>query len=112
MERDKATLLDIARAIRLVLEFKAGMDKTVFMEDVKTQSAVLHQLMVIGEAVKRLTPEFRARHTRVPWTLISGMRDKLIHGYDIVDLEEVWRTIETDVPDLYAQIQPFLPQEG
>lgn len=40
-------------------------------------------------------------------------RDKaLIHGYDIVDLEEVWRTIETDVPDLYAQIQPFLPEEG
>jgi uncharacterized protein with HEPN domain len=54
MERDKATLLDIARAARFVLEFIRDMDKAAFLTDPKTQSAVLHQLMVIGEAVKRL----------------------------------------------------------
>jgi uncharacterized protein with HEPN domain len=52
---DEAILLDIARAARLVLEFKQQMDKAAFLEDVKTQSAILHQLMVIGEAVKRLS---------------------------------------------------------
>jgi uncharacterized protein with HEPN domain len=111
MERDEATLLDIARAARLVLEFKAGMDKAAFFEDVKTQSAVLHQLMVIGEAVKRLSPEFRSRYPEMPWSLIAGMRDKLIHGYDIVDLEEVWRTAEIDVLDLLTQIEPLLPDQ-
>ncbi|MEW6092988.1 MAG: DUF86 domain-containing protein [Chloroflexota bacterium] len=111
MERDEATLLDIARAARLVLEFKAGMDKAAFFEDVKTQSAVLHQLMVIGEAVKRLSPEFRSCYPEMPWSLIAGMRDKLIHGYDIVDLEEVWRTAEIDVPDLLSQIKPLLPDQ-
>jgi uncharacterized protein with HEPN domain len=109
MERDLATLLDIARAARLVVEFTRGMDKPVFLEDFKTQAAVLHELMVVGEAVKRLSSEFCARHPQIPWTLMAGMRDKLIHGYDIVDLEEVWRTVEVDVPVLRAQIEPLLP---
>jgi len=54
MPRDEATLLDIATAARLVLEFKEGMDKAAFLDDIKTQSSVLHQLIVMGEAVKRL----------------------------------------------------------
>jgi uncharacterized protein with HEPN domain len=51
MARDKATLLDIARAAQLILEFKQGIDKAAFLQDFKTQSTVLHQLMVMGEAV-------------------------------------------------------------
>ena len=90
MDRDRSTLLDIARAAELMLEFRAGMDKASFLKDAKTQSAILHQLMVMGEAVKRLSSEFRAGHPQTPWALVAGMRDKLIHGYDIVDLEEVW----------------------
>ncbi|HFD40005.1 MAG TPA: DUF86 domain-containing protein, partial [Anaerolineae bacterium] len=98
MNRDEATLLDIARAARLVIEFRAGMGKDEFLWDVKTQSSILHQLMVMGEAVKRLSRDFCAAHPEIPWALIAGMRDKLIHGYDIVDLDEVWKTATTDVP--------------
>ena len=87
MARDEATLLDVARAAKLVLEFNKGVDKAAFLQDFKTQSAVLHQLMVMGEAVKRLSPAFRTGHPEIPWSLIAGMRDKLIHGYDIVDLD-------------------------
>lgn len=112
MARDGAILLDIARAAQLVLEFKKGIDKAAFLQDFKTQSAVLHQLMVMGEAVKRLSPDFRARHPEIPWSLIAGMRDKLIHGYDIVDLDEVWRTALVDVPDLLSLIEPLLPKQG
>lgn len=108
MPRDEATLLDIVRAARLVIEFKRGMDKPAFLEDAKTQSAILHQLMVIGEAVKRLSQDFRARHPQIPWALIAAMRDKLIHAYDIVDLDEVWKTAEVDVPDLLSAIEPLL----
>ena len=54
MNPDEATLLDIARSARLVLEFNEGLDKAAFLRDAKTQSAVLHQLLVMGEAVKRL----------------------------------------------------------
>jgi uncharacterized protein with HEPN domain len=111
MPRDEAILLDIARAARLVLEFKQNLDKAVFLQDIKTQSAVLHQLMVLGEAVKRLSSDFRTGHPEIPWVLIAGMRDKLIHGYDIVDLDEVWRTADTDVPALLSLLEPWLPEQ-
>ena len=110
MHRDETTLLDIVSAARLVLAFTRSMTKDAFFGDVKTQSAVLHQLMIIGEAVKRLSSEFRAQHPGVPWSLIAGMRDQLIHAYDAVDLEEVWKTATVDVPDLLAQIEPLLPK--
>ena len=67
--------------------------------------------MIMGEAVKRLSADFRADHPEIPWVLIAGMRDKLIHGYDIVDLDRVWKTTEKDVPELLSLIEPLLPKQ-
>ena len=55
MWRDEATLLDILRAARLALEFRGTIDKASFLNDLKTQAAILHELLVLGEAVKRLS---------------------------------------------------------
>ena len=112
MSRDEATLLDIERAARLIIEFTRGTDVQDFLDDVKTQSAVLHQLLVLGEAVKRLSPAFRGRYPSIPWALIAGMRDNLIHEYDTVDLDEVWSTAERDVPRLLLSLNlPLSPDE-
>jgi len=110
MRRDETTLLDIAEAARLVVSFAQDMSKAVFLDDYKTQSAVLYQLIVMGEAVKRLSSEFRAQYTDIPWSLIAGMRDHLIHGCDIVDWDEVWKTATSDVPDLLTKLEPLLPR--
>jgi uncharacterized protein with HEPN domain len=67
LSRDEGNLLDILKAARLAIEFKGQTDKDEFLADLKTQSAVLHQLLIIGEAVKRLSPEFRGAHPEVPW---------------------------------------------
>lgn len=109
MLRDSAALLDIARAARLVIEFTGGMGHDAFLQDAKTQSAVLHQFLILGEAVKRLSGEFCAGHPDIPWALIAGMRDKLIHEYNEVDLNEVWRTVQRDVPDLLRYVEPLRP---
>lgn len=111
MRRDDVTLLDIAKAARLVSSFIAGITKEAFLDDIKTQSSVLYQLAVIGEAVKRLSQEFRTQHSDVPWQLIAGMRDHVIHGYDVVDWDEVWKTATKDVPDLLMRIEPLLPKQ-
>ena len=91
MQRDEVVIQDIVGAARLVTEFVKGFDKDTFTYDWKTRSAVLYQLTVIGEAVKRLSKEFRAEYPQIPWTLIAGMRDNLIHGYDLIDWDEVWK---------------------
>jgi uncharacterized protein with HEPN domain len=110
LPRDDAHVLDILKAARLAIEFKGSADKAAFLADAKTQSAVLHQLLVIGEAVKRLSPEFRAAHPELPWRLIAGTRDKLIHFYEGVDLEEVWKMVTSDLPGLIRLIEPLAPE--
>jgi uncharacterized protein with HEPN domain len=67
---------------------------------------------VIGEAVKRLSEDFRARHSEIPWIRIARMRDKLIHQYDAVDLDEIWKTVTKDVAPLISFLEEFVPQEG
>lgn len=109
MLRDDAYLLDILKAARLAIEFKGPAEKDEFLQDAKTQSAVLHQLLIIGEAVKRISPEFRAAHPEVPWKLIAGTRDKLIHFYAGVDLGEVWIMVTSDLPELIRLIDPLAP---
>ena len=66
---------------------------------------------MIGEAVKRLSEDFRAGHPEIPWLRIAGMRDKLIHAYDAVDLDEVWKTITKDIAPLISFLEPLVPQE-
>jgi uncharacterized protein with HEPN domain len=111
MPRDDATLLDVAKAARTVVSFVDGFAKEAFLIDAKTQSAVLYQLIVIGEAVKRLSSEFRVQHREIPWPLMAGMRDHLIHGYDAVDWDEVWKTATTDVASLLSAVEPLLPKK-
>jgi uncharacterized protein with HEPN domain len=106
MKRSFSTFL---KAARLAIEFKGPADKAEFLEDAKTQSTVLHQLLIVGEAVKRISPEFRAAHPEVPWKLIAGTRDKLIHFYEGVDLEEVWKIVTSDLPELIRLIGPLAP---
>ena len=83
MSRDDATSGDIIKACGLIGQFIAGQRKDAFLADAKTQSAVLHQLLIVGEAAKRLSQGFRDQLPSIPWRRIAGMRDKLIHGYDV-----------------------------
>jgi uncharacterized protein with HEPN domain len=107
--RDDIVLKDIINAAQLVAAFVEGLGKDGFIDDLKTRSAVLYQLTVIGEAVKRLSPEFRLSQTQVPWASMAGKRDHLVHAYDLVDWDEVWETAVRDVPGLLKQIE-HLPE--
>ena len=111
MSRDDATLLDMLKAARLAVAFKGDLSKDAFLNDLKTQSAILHQLLVLGEATKRVSQKLRAAHPQIPWKMIAGMRNKLIHEYDEVDQDEVWKTVSSDVPSLINMLEPLAPQK-
>jgi uncharacterized protein with HEPN domain len=112
MERDETTLLDIAKASRAAMEFVEGFSKEAFLDDPRTKAAVLYELIVVGEAVKRLSAVFRDQHPEIPWALIAGMRDHLIYGYDALDWDEVWKTATADVPALLKAIESMLPKRN
>src|SRR3989338_2038597 len=93
-QRDLAYVLDIINAAKLAKSFIGNLTKEKFYEDLKTQSAVIRQLEIIGEATKKVSEEFRNKHNGIEWKKMAGMRDILIHDYHDVDLDEVWNAIK------------------
>ena len=100
MKRDKAYLKHILDAISNIEKFIEGVKKENFLGNVEKQYAVLRGLEIIGEATKNLSEELKKKHPNIPWKEIAGMRDKLIHQYFGVNLDLVWETIKTELPEL------------
>jgi uncharacterized protein with HEPN domain len=90
--------------MELALSFTTDMSLVDFREDEKTQYAVIRCLEIIGEAAKRIPEEFRKGHPDIPWKSMAGMRDRLIHGYDVVDSEIVWITVRDTLPAILPMI--------
>ena len=103
-QRDGLFLTHILEAIADIESFVAA-GREGFMADRKTQSAVVRQLEIIGEAVKNLSAALTARESAVPWRQIAGARDRLIHGYFKVDLDAVWAMVEQDLPTLRENVR-------
>lgn len=102
--RDRDYLEHIQDAIGKIQRYVAGMSEAGFMADDLVQDAVIRNLEIIGEAVTNLSPELKARHDDVAWGEISGMRNRLIHGYVTVNLQIVWDTVEKVLPGFLAEV--------
>lgn len=109
-ERDTTYLKHVLDSIRKIQDYMEGMDSEDFEKEPKTQSAVIREMEVIGEATKQITKETKEENPEIPWQQIAGMRDKLIHGYFQVDLNIVWRTYEEEIPRLKKKIQELLKE--
>lgn len=83
--------------------FLEGLSKNIFLEDKRTQRAVVMSLVIIGEAATKVMDEygdFAELHPDVPWRSMRGMRNRIAHGYFDINLEIVWETVQTALPDL------------
>lgn len=107
-----ADFLDhIAEASQLARDYVAGMSKESFLKDRRTQQAVVLNLMTIGEAAARITTEhkeFAAAHSQIPWAQMRGMRNRMVHGYFAVDLNVVWDTVQSSLPNLQSDVASAL----
>lgn len=110
MTEDRNALEDIDLTALYALDFIRGKTRQDFYGDMQMQAALRHKLIVIGEAVKRLSKPFRNSHQEIPWSKIAGIRDRLAHGYDTVDLDIIWEAIEQELPELRKSLEPILSQ--
>lgn len=105
-------LNDIREAIHRILTYTAGLTYQQFMEDIKTQDAVVRNLEIIGEATKNLSMNIRKSHSKVPWKELMGMRDKMIHHYFGINYEIVWTIAKEELASLLPQIERILAKEN
>ena len=111
--RDLAFAADVLAAARLVVRFAGDLNGAEDLRaDLLTQSAVMRQLEVMGEATKRLSQGFRTDHPGVPWRSVAGLRDVLIHAYDQLDLDKVWATVARDIPALIPKLEAIVAAAG
>jgi uncharacterized protein with HEPN domain len=109
MRDDAERLQDILEAIAQIEKYAArGLE--AFERDELIQVWMVHHLQIIGEAVRSLSETLRQAHPEVPWAQIEAMRNILVHEYFDVDLEEVWVTVERDLPGLKDTAQHILGQ--
>jgi uncharacterized protein with HEPN domain len=109
MPRDIDSVADIVGACMTIAEYLQGVRKEEFLSDKMRVGATVRELEIIGEASKRLSAEFRDENSNVQWQHWAGMRDILIHAYDIVDLELVWNAAAVSAPILLETLKPLLP---
>lgn len=106
---DRSSLVDILVAARKIREIGAGLSREAFEADELRVLSVERLITILGEAAKQVSPDFRSRNPEIPWRQMAGMRDILIHAYDAVDQEELWKAITTSVPALISRLEPLIP---
>lgn len=99
---------DILYAMKKVDEFTNGLTYDQFIEDEKTQFAVIRAIEVIGEATKNVPDSIKNTYPSIPWRSIAVMRDKLIHAYFGIDMEILWKTATEEVPEIEPKIRTIL----
>ncbi|RME70149.1 MAG: DUF86 domain-containing protein [Chloroflexi bacterium] len=85
-----------------------GVDYDRFATDFMINFVVIRALEIVGEATKRLPGFLREQYPAIPWRDMAGMRDRIIHGYDTVDLRIVWQVIKQDIPVVKPLLQQIL----
>ena len=109
MKKDsRVYLAHILECAQKIQRYTKGGQKR-FLKDTMTQDAVIRNFEIMGEAAKRVPETYRRTHSKIPWRLMAGFRDVLIHAYEGVDLKRVWRIVRHDLPVVKEAIEKILP---
>lgn len=104
-------LKHILDEIEYLTNVSADLTRDAFLRDETLKRAFVRSIEVIGEATKKVAPEFERRYLDVEWRAIAGMRNRLIHGYFAVDYEIVWDVVTNKVPELREKIETILQRD-
>lgn len=105
MDKDLVYKKHIKDSIEYIEKFLKNKVFEDFVNDRMMQNAVVRELEIVGEAVKRLSSYFKEHNSQIEWIKIGGMRDRLVHDYFKIDYKIVWNTVHDDLPKLKAALE-------
>jgi len=109
LKRDDYTLLEgIQQALLRIRDYSKDLTYDQFLEDLKTQDAVIRNLSIIGEAAKNISNELKLIHSQINWRGLAGLRDRLIHHYFGVNVDIVWMIITEEFQGILEGISKIL----
>lgn len=103
MKTNEKRLYDILEAIETIESYPISTYEE-FVNDGKTQDAILYNLIIIGEAANKISDDFQDQYHLIPWSSMIGTRNIIVHGYDQVKLPIVWEILQRDLAHLKAEI--------
>ena len=101
----------IRDAIDKIDEYLQGISKKDFLQQTIVHDAIMHELQIIGEAIRHISSDFRKKHPNINWKEIVGMRSKIVHDYFGINLEIIWKAATEDVPKLKEDIKQILSHQ-
>lgn len=104
-ERDRVTLQQILDYAVEAVELLGSGSVEDILKDRKLELSLIRLAEVVGEAATRLSPDVRKQIPQIPWQSAIGMRNRLIHAYDAVDLDVLWVTIRSDFPIVIKELE-------
>lgn len=111
MQQDLQFLLDMLQSAELIMTYTAQCSKAEFVANVQLQDSVIRRLLVIAEAARRVSETTRQTLPKISWQEILGMRNRLVHEYDDVNLNIVWDVVQFEIPSLIEELQWQIPSE-
>ena len=112
MQRDLQFLLDMLQSAELIMSYTAQCSKDEFVENVQLQDSVIRRLLVIAEAARRVSETTRQTLPNISWQEINGMRNRLVHEYDDINLNILWDTVQTEIPTLIEELKLQIPPQS
>ncbi len=109
MKEDKLYLIHIGECIKRIEQFTIE-GRESFINDLKTQDAVLRNLHTLSESVQRISENLKTRYPMIDWKSISGFRNVVVHDYLGIDLPRIWDIVEKDIPDLKEKLRIILEE--
>ena len=108
---DLVRVHDMLEAAQKIRKYVAEHSRQSFDDDEILQLALRYLVQIIGEAAYHVSRERKARYPEIPWTLVTGMRHHLVHGYSDVDLDILWVAVTENVPKLVSDLEKLLDEE-
>ena len=111
MKKDNQFLLDMLQSAELVRQYTTGCSRDEFINNIQLQDAVIRRLLVIAEAARRVSENTRQNLFNISWKKINGMRNRLVHEYDDIDLDIVWDVVQHQIPILIRELESEIPSD-